>query len=125
MQCIRFEHPDTKVGIWRHFSETDDDLLKYFSDLNSRHSGGKFETPYSEDKLCNIMNSNYRCAYKTMDQVREWITSEEIHRLVIGHGFKIYLIESETEIYEGKFQVIFMPEHIKSKTDITSLFINS
>lgn len=122
MQCIRFEHPKTKLGIWRHLEHN---ISTHFSALNSRHSSGTFPTPYGEDKLCGIFNDDYKCAYKTMDQVREWITSDEIEKLVEEHGFKIYLIESETEIYEGELQVIFMPRHIKSKTDITSLFINS
>jgi len=123
MQCIRFEHPDTQLGIWHHFDAIDLFLTDYFEELSNRHCG--FKTPYSEDKLCNIFNSKYKCAYKTMDQVREWITSDEIQGLVKEHGFKIYLIESEVEIYKGEFQVIFQPKHVKSKTEITSLFITN
>jgi len=63
------------------------------------------------------------CAFKTVDQVKEWITTEEI-KVLVDYEATVLLL-TVTEYQEGKAQVIYTVESIASSEDITSLFVES
>lgn len=60
------------------------------------------------------------CAYKSVEQLQEWITPDEM-QVLIANGYKVYLLEL-SECYEGRDQIAFQKSNVKQKTDITNLF---
>ena len=60
------------------------------------------------------------CAYKSVDQLKEWITTEEIATLK-ENNYRIFMLDV-TNYHEGKYQVIYTKESIVNTTDITDLF---
>lgn len=123
-QIIRIEHSESGKGLFRHTDENRNiyfrsDKFKCFEDICIRHAS--FDNPYSESLLMSVMNDDYYCAFKSLDQFKQWILSEEIKE-IIQHGFKVYLIDLEI-YYEGKFQIIYKKKYIIAKKDITELFL--
>lgn len=96
------------------------------STVGDRHVN--FPIPYEDKNVVDGYGLNlyqdskqWFCAYKTVDQLKQWITVEECRELT-QHGFAVYLLEVE-EYQEGEYQVIFTKESIISKQDVTELFI--
>lgn len=93
-QIIRIEHPDSGYGIFRHRFST----WEYISAFFDRH--GNLPTPNdkSETKEMNdafgFLGNDYLCAYKSDEQVSEWILKEEFEH-IIEAGFRFYLITIE------------------------------
>lgn len=61
------------------------------------------------------------CAYKTVEQVQQWLEKEEIQYFT-SIGFRVYLL-TVSEYQTGEYQVIFTKDSIESKEDVTSLFV--
>ena len=125
IQIIRIEHPSDGYGIFRSKCTEDDkgnkELSTLFFILSDRHGDGKFKTPHKDNLDLWKDNKQWFCAYKTIEQLIEWITLEEI-KLIIKHGFSVLLLEV-TEYQEGTDQVIFTKEGIQDSRNLNDLFI--
>jgi len=124
---VRIEHEKNGLGMFRSNAN-----YRMGDEFNMRHS--RFPTPYN-DTLVGIgklsTHNGYLdirkdckawfCAFKSIEQMNEWVTPEEIKQL-LNMGFKVFSIT--TEVYqEGEYQVIFSKEDIFTKNDITDLFL--
>lgn len=118
MKVIRVEHEDG----WGMFIETSEkksrrkqSVAYICPSIDQRHM--LFPTPHNEELP---MSSGHFCAYKSVDQLKKWITTEEIATLK-ENNYKIFMLDV-TDYHEGKHQVIYTKESIISITDITDLF---
>lgn len=118
-QIIRIEHPVDGIGLfqsnqitlsWTHLSSI---LYRHQKFNNPSMNGLDIEEDYLE----------WFCAYKSVEQVQEWILKDEMTSLCNDYGFIVYLLEVN-QYQEGRDQIIFTKESIISKKDITELFIN-
>lgn len=67
---------------------------------------------------------NYRCAYKSIEDLQKYVTLQELKYLKVG-GLKIYQLElSDSAIIEVD-QIVYQLKDIKSKIDITNKIIQS
>lgn len=122
-QCIRIEHGSEGLGMWRSNQSDDMYYNSKFSKMYERH-GRQMPIPRLDEGIgTKFRSGTHHCAYRSISQMQKWITKRELKN-VIKEGFKIYLIEgTKTYIIEGENQVIFNPKKIKTKKDITNLFI--
>lgn len=118
---LRVEHLDG----WGMFISYKDDMhrqnvkaLELF-EIAERHN--TFNDP-DEDRL-NIYKGNkeWFCAYKSVEQLQEWLTPQEIE-ILSKNGYKVLMLDVE-EYQEGRDQVIFTKESIISSKDVTKLFL--
>jgi len=115
IQVIRFEHPEDGFGIFlspHSDSKEPGDIIDKFNDKH-----GEFKLP-CEDGL--KLNSRWFCAFKSIDQVKQWVTTDEI-AVFKARGFIIWMLEV-SEYQQGEYQVIYTKESIINKTDISSIF---
>lgn len=84
------------------------------------HRHKEFPCPESEGLDLREDGKEWFCAYKTIEQVQQWLRKEEI-QYFISIGFRVLLL-TVNEYQLGEYQVIFTKESIESKEDITSLF---
>lgn len=116
IKVFRIQHRENGCGcFWRtHYNIGD---LIY--NMLIRHND--FNDP-SEDKLdLRKNNSSWYCAYKSIQQLRKWITDEEVRYLILN-GFDI--LELTVSDYQvGKDQIIFTKESITDKKVLNNLFI--
>lgn len=128
-QAIRIEHPSDGIGIFvtRYKDERGEYTSGYMvakfdyepfdvGDMCNRHY--KFNTP-REDHISFEVGKHF-CAYKTIEQVNEWITHDEMLQL-IDYGFAVYVLEL-SDILEGEHQIMFDKDNIIERKDITELF---
>lgn len=87
--------------------------------INDRHS--TFNDPWNDGLNMYKDNQDWKCAYKSEDQMKMFITPEEF-RYIISIGFKVFKIKT-SEFQEGKDQFIFTERGIIEKIDITNQFI--
>lgn len=125
MIAIRIEHSKSGKGIFTHGLDVDPQIYKegvdYLSNSISffqRHN--KFPSPMGDKKIKRYAAENEFCAFKSLEQLREWVTSKEI-REFIKMGFKVLLLDL-TDCIEGDFQIIYCKEDIVQVKDITNLF---
>lgn len=119
-QVIRIEHADG-YGIFRSQNVNGDYRWNVFDDVSTRQLVSRhdnFPTPWSEGRS---INTNEFCGFKTLDQIKEWFTSEEL-RYIMGRDFKIYLLKV-SQCFVGNCQVVFEKERIITKEDISNLFL--
>ena len=118
---IRIERPDG-IGMFRN------DVSVYnIPELNSlanRHSHGNFPIPYDDTKLgelsCYKDDKNWFCAYKSIEQLQQWIKPEEFQYL-FNNDYKLLLLDV-TEYQEGEYQILYTKESILNSKDISNLF---
>lgn len=118
---IRIEHPSDGKGIWRSKGNNEKAIWEDFSfinELESKHED--FPTPYAE-KLLTFTDSSYFCAFKSIEQINQWI-EKEWWKEIISFGFKIYMIDL-SEYLEGEYQICYQKQYILQQKDITSLFL--
>ncbi len=111
---IRFEMPNG-IGIFNNTEFTPYSVI-------DRHR--KFPTIWQDNGFENIgviITKDYFCAYKTIEQVQQWIMKDEIISL-INNGCNILMLDV-SEFIEGEFQTIYKKEHIVSNKIINSLFL--
>lgn len=123
-QIIRIEHTDG-IGMFRlcdlnydyrpHSIYNLRDIETWAEELSQQHE--RFEIlpidiPDSSDE--------HFCAYKTIEQLQEWCTNEQIRQLIKA-GYSVYLIEV-SDCLEGKYQIAYKISDIISKTNMNSLF---
>ena len=130
MKCIRIEGPNgrgifrQKKGIFDYYQEDVVDELPCLSEISltasKRHND--FNTPEEDGVDMERGNKYWKCAYKTVEQLQSWLSSEEIV-LIIETGYDIYLLEV-TEFQIGrKHQIVYTVDTIIEKTNINSLFL--
>lgn len=126
MIAIRMEHPRSGKGIFTHslstISKRNKEGADYLSDCNiffKRHNS--FPTPSRDSKIKRYIKKNEFCAFKSIEQFKTWVTTEEIKEF-IKMGFKVLLLDLTIYI-EGEFQILFKKENISQRKDITELFI--
>lgn len=81
-----------------------------------RHLG--FHTPTDDGYPIN--SDDYFCAYKTLDDMKRWLNSDEI-RILLENGFKVFLLEV-SDCFLGVDNAIFKKQDILLKKDISDLF---
>lgn len=88
-------------------------------ELGDRH--GIFPTP--DDDCINMKQDGkeWFCGYKNVDQFQQWVLKSELE-IMFKEGFKVWMLEV-TQFQIGLCQIVFTKESIRSKTDITELFI--
>lgn len=95
-------------------------ITNRYKNILGKHSN--FPIP-QDDRDINLRlgNKYYFCGYKSIDQIYEWLSSDDI-KWLIKKDFKIILYDV-VEYQEGDFQIAFTKEGIVSSKDVTSLFI--
>ena len=129
IQAIRIEHTD---GVGMFIARNRDGSLRDQSVLSGYYNA---ETDYSIKRsiwerhdqfpalYLDIKNAtgDHFCAYKSIDQLKEWLTTEEIVYLK-SLGYSVYLLELETALI-GEYQIAYKKTDIITKQDITQLFV--
>jgi len=113
---VRIEH-ESGEGIFH--SESCNRLSNY-QEFAERH--GEFPTPHCETPKLNMdkFGKNWFCAFKSIEQMNEWVTSSEIKEFI---KLKCrVLVLDVTQYQEGTHQIIFTKESIKNSKDISDLF---
>jgi len=121
IQIIRIEHFDG-YGLFRTQDGfnyyRDHNVVNILPELSKRHYN--FNSP-SEDKLEIFKdNKEWFCAYKSIDQLQQWILKSEFQTL-FDNDYMVLLIEC-TMYQIGRDQIIYTKESIKSCKDISELF---
>jgi hypothetical protein len=125
VQIVRIEHPTDGKGIFRSNCTNDiinnKQLYNLSLKLCDRHGNDKFNTPRVDGIDIEKDNKDWFCAYKTIEQLLEWVTLKEI-KMCIKHGFNILLLEV-TEYQEGRDQICYTKESIIDQRNLNDLFI--
>lgn len=118
-QVIRVEHSDgfgMFVGRMENGGERGHAAREIVNALWRRHDN--FNTP-SEDGL--FRTDKHFCAYKSIQQIQQWIEPEEF-KILFSNGYKVLLLEvSDCQI--GEHQAIYKKSCVVSSKDISQLFI--
>lgn len=116
---IRIEYPESGLGLFRS-TKTDEafDESGELDALRQRHYN--FPMPHRDGISMSLCGAEWFCAFKSVDQVKQWVTTEEITFLK-SLGFVVYMLDV-TEYQLGGSQVAFTKESIVSKKDVSSLF---
>lgn len=116
-QIVRIEHSDG-WGIFRTQGGRPNVSDLGMDDLVRRHCND-FPTPYQESGGKSLERNQF-CAFKTIEQVQQWIMPDEM-RLLLSHDFKVYLLEvSQCITYQH--QCVYEKEDIIEQKDISNLF---
>lgn len=121
MTVVRVEHPSDGWGMFRATSWDKKSIVEEEIIDSMQHRHYRFRTPYLEGLNMSLYDREWFCAYKSMDQIVQWIYPEDFKAL-ISLGFIIYLLDV-TEYQEGRDQVVFTKESIINKKDISSIFL--
>jgi len=115
---VRIEH-SSGLGIWQSNAYLNLSNVDSFVYRHKAFPSPKYDTPYldryKEDK-------EWFCAFKTVDQMSEWLTKEEVKEFIELDCSVICLEVSEWQ--EGKYQVLYTKESIVKCTNISDLFRN-
>lgn len=118
-QAVRIQGAD-EIGLFRReYSDTMSIESLNLERIGKRHS--IFNTPYGDGLYMKRGGMEWFCAYKSLDQMREWILEGELKELIEG-GYRILLLELDYH-QEGEHQIIFTKEGIVSSKDITDIFL--
>jgi len=115
MLVVRVEHPLDGYGLFRSHNSMNFDGLEKMYD---RHQD--LPIPTYDGLSMYKDNKQWFCAYKTLEQFKEWVTTEEV-QILLSYGFNIYMLEVE-EFQQGNYQVLFTKRSITSYKIINSLF---
>jgi hypothetical protein len=117
---IRIEHPYDGNGIWCSMNKDRVRLIELLSnhdEFEERH--GRFPVVFVD--IDHFIQNIHYCAFKSIEQLQEWVYSNEIKEL-ISLGFKVYMIDLSVYL-EGEYQIAFNKADILQSKDITELFI--
>lgn len=126
---IRIEHKTTEQGVF-HSRNSEGRLMilnhPKHGEIEKRHSNRNVFPSFAwDDYLVENVGwdeiTNYRFAFKSLEQFYSAFEVEEIKEF-IELGFEVYYIEA-TEAIESEFQVVFKPENVTIKQNISELFI--
>ncbi len=115
MQLVRIEAPN---GIGMFTNEDYNSLGALCYNALARHT--KFNNPFCDGLDINLYDLKWFCGYKTLEQLKEWLTIEEI-KILLSNEYNIYLIDAQ-QFQIGEHQIIFTKESITSKININDLF---
>lgn len=128
----RIEHPHDGIGMFRTafrpiWGDKEyylyDRVLNRHSDLPVPHYDSIVGDPDETPLDCLKDGLEWFCGYKSVDELKKWVETEELTHLITKYGLKVYAIKA-TQVQVGLFQSLFTKESITSKEDITQLFIN-
>lgn len=120
---IRIEYPEDGIGMFmtylknglkRKIKSIDEFCITAFR----RHF--KFNCPIQDGLDAYRDSKEWFCSYKSIEQLQQWIKTNELKR-IIKKGYMVLMLDV-TEYQEGRDQIIYTKESIKSSKDITSLF---
>ena len=114
---IRIEHPSDGKGIWRS-NTTVYDTLSNIWEFVSRHR--QFPNPTYEGDVTGFIEGIHYCAFKSIEQLQEWVYKDEIKEL-LELGFKVYMLDVSNWL-EGNYQICYKKEDILQQKDISELF---
>jgi hypothetical protein len=121
IDVIRVEHPDG-YGMFRSYDK--DHNIRSHSvdeichDLCIRHYD--FNEPSGDGLNLDRDSKDWFCAYKTIEQIQEWVKPEEF-KILFDNDYKIYVL-SVSEYQIGESQIIYTKDSILNKRDISTLF---
>jgi len=92
---------------------------KDFNSVCERHRD--FNSPDQDGLNTKKDEKAWFCAYKSVEQLQQWITTYELKH-IISLGFKVLMLDV-SEYQEGKDQIMYTKESIVSLKDISSLFV--
>lgn len=126
---IRIEHKESGLGIFQTRSNKgkwnifigkpfliDQLPLKR---LQTRHEDS-FPAPFKDSLITRDAKDNEFCAFKSIEQVQQWITPREI-KVLTANNFKILELKV-TNYTVGEYQVLFYKDSIVKSRDITHIF---
>jgi len=125
LQVVRLQHKTSGEGIFRcntfdgEFVDFTNEEKQMYSDFNIRHNS--FNSPKKDLLYIRLYDKTWFCAYKTVEQLQQWLMPDEI-RFLISKNFDVLLL-AVNEYQVGEHQVIFTKESIVSSNVINSLFI--
>lgn len=91
-------------------SAAEDSIIKNF-----------FKVSSTLTQIYNWNDSKYRFSFNKIDDIKKWITQDEI-LILNSNGFRIYKIDAK-EVIRSDFQAIFNINSVIKKEDITSKFL--
>lgn len=123
---IRIEYPLDGLGIFTTYLNKDFDSKKreirpideFCREAYVRHM--QFNCPFQDKLNLKKDNKNWFCSYKSIEQLQQWITPEEL-KTIIKEGYKVFMLDV-LEYQEGRDQIIYTKDSIQSSKNITSLF---
>lgn len=91
----------------------------------ARHNSGDdfwdaFPLPYNDGIDMDLDDKNWFCAYKSIEDLQDWIKSDEL-KFFISKGFSIKKLDV-SQFQVGGEQIAFTKEGVMNETDITDLF---
>jgi len=120
MQVIRIESPNTGEGIFGNIRKLR--TLNIYNRLARIHHKKDFPGPKQDKELMDIfIEGTHYFAFNNLYQFNKGFPKKELN-ILIQNGFKVYMLEL-TEAIQSQYQTIFELNNIKSKIDITNLFI--
>lgn len=121
---IRIEYPLDGIGMFmtylpNGFKRKIKPLDEFCISAFRRHY--EFNSPIQDGLDRQKDFKEWFCSYKSIEQLQQWITSNELKK-IIKKGYVVLMLDI-TEYQEGMDQIIYTKESIKSSKDITQLFI--
>lgn len=120
---IRIEYPEDGIGMFMTYLKNG--LKRKIKPIDEfcitayrRHC--KFNSPREDGLNRHKDSKEWFCSYKSIEQLQQWIKTNELKR-IIKKGYMVLMLDV-TEYQEGRDQIIYTKESIKSSKDITSLF---
>lgn len=125
---VRIEHNITKKGVF-HSQDENGYILERHSkckEIDQRHSNHDVFPPFAcDDYLCDTIGwdkiADYNFAFKSLEQFYSAFEVEEVKEF-ITLGFEVFYIEA-TETVESPYQIVFKPENVTLKQNISNLFV--
>ena len=118
METLQIVHLEKNgIGIF----QTRDPLIYETATYNryvDRHK--YFPVPFMEDLNLNKGESEWFCAYITVQVMQQWLADRDI-QFLIRRGFKVLLL-TVSDFQKGEKQAVYTKESIINQEDITSIF---
>ena len=129
---IRIEHPSDGKGLW--CSVIDGGTIydkrinnhSKFNDIADRHATDAFPNFWEDRVLSKAIDHEelhkYNFAFKSLDQLKTALTSDEMKECINILGFRILMLDV-TDYHESDYQIIFKKKSIVSYKDISFMFL--
>lgn len=126
---VRIEHNLTKKGVFQSKNSEGRFMILNHSkhdEIEERHSNADVFPSFAwDDYLVENVGwdeiTNYMFAFKSLEQFYSAFEVEEIKEF-ITLGFEVFYIEA-TETVESPYQIVFKPENVTLKQNISNLFV--
>lgn len=126
---IRIEHPSDGKGLWCSLNKDLEQRIidhSEFMRIADRHSTSAFPTFWEDKVLLESIDpkdlQKYNFAFKSLDQLKTALTTDEMKECINILGFKILMLDV-TDYHESDYQIIFKKESIISYKDISFMFL--